>query len=356
MRPSASKRRYIAVESESDIESDHDVSMNHSLDSSFVEDSLNESLGSRGASYWKNRALVAEARLKAEKLAREADNAKWEAKWKKEVGPLENLFRRIYGPSRGNSGRQFKYGKELQAMLIDHAGHGIPSSYSRLMIESMARVLNLTDEDEDGPRQIPSVDYFNKMRTGKLAKIVDQQRDQWVAEATEVLLTVDQTALQQEKHLAIAGFNQRTEFMCFGIKKIKASKAIEIASAMFQMISDVPNLKNKIRVIESDRERAQEAAIKMLMELLNAERSVSNFVFRIVCLMHFVINVDDLSFNQLSEDTKAVSSLLDQFYGSRKSEIHRRTCLKQALRDELGGPSGFESKMGKRYHVNKGWI
>ena len=73
MRPSASKRRYIAVESESDIESDHDVSMNHSLDSSFVDDSLNESLGSRGANYWKNRALVAEARLKAEKLAREAD-------------------------------------------------------------------------------------------------------------------------------------------------------------------------------------------------------------------------------------------------------------------------------------------
>ena len=356
MRPSASKRRYIAVESESDVESDLDLTLNQSQDSSCLDETLNESFGSRGASYWKQRALAAEAKLKAEKLAREADNAKWETKWKKEVGPLENLFRRIYGPSRGNSGRQFKYGKELQALLIDHAGHGIPSSYSRLMFESLARVLNLTDEDEDGPRQIPSVDYFNKTRTGKLAKIVDQQRDQWVEEATEVLLTVDQTALQQEKHLALGGFNQRTEFMCFGIKKIKASKAIEIAAAMFQMISDVPNLKDKIRVIESDRERAQEAAIKMLMELLNADRPVSNFVFRIVCLMHFVINVDDLSFNQLSEDTKAVSSLLDQLFGSRKSETHRRACLKKALRDELNGPSGFESKMGKRFHVNKGWI
>ena len=141
--------------------------------------------------------------------------------------------------------------------------------------------------------------------------------------------------------------------MCFGIKKIKASKAIEIAAAMFQMICSVPNLKQKIKVIESDRERAQEAGIRMLMELLNADRPVSDHVFRIVCLMHFVMNLDDLSFDQLSEDVKAVFSLLDQFYGSRKSETHRRTCLKKALNDELNGPSGFESKMGKRYHVNK---
>ena len=201
MRPSASKRRYIEVDSESDLESDLDSTMNKSQDSSCLDDTLNESLGSRGASYWKQRAMAAEAQLKAEKLAREADNAKWETKWKKEVGPLENLFRRIYGPSRGNSGRQFKYSKELQAMIIDHAGHGIPSSHSKLMFESLARVLNLTDEDENGPRQIPSVDYFSKMRTGKLAQIVDSQRDQWVREATEVLLTVDQTALQQDKHL-----------------------------------------------------------------------------------------------------------------------------------------------------------
>ena len=115
-----------------------------------LDDTLNESLGSRGASYWKQRALDAEAKLKAEKLARKADNAEWEAKWKAEFGPLENLFRRVYGPSRGNSGRQFKYSKELQAMLIDHAGHGIPSSSSRLMCESMARVFDLVDEDENG--------------------------------------------------------------------------------------------------------------------------------------------------------------------------------------------------------------
>ena len=153
MRPSASKRRFIEVDSESDLDSDLDSTMNKSQDSC-LDDTLNESFGSRGASYWKQRALAAEAQLKAEKLAREADNAKWEAKRKKEVGPLENLFRRIYGPSRGNSGRQFKYSKELQAMIIDHAGHGIPSSHSRLMFESLARVLNLTDEDEHGPRQI----------------------------------------------------------------------------------------------------------------------------------------------------------------------------------------------------------
>ena len=353
MRNSGQKRRIIAVDSETDIDSDLDSSMNVSQDSTMLDDTLNESLGSRGASYWKQRALEAEAALKAEKIARKEDNAKWEAKWKEEVGPLENLFRRIYGPSRGNSGRQFKYSKQLQAMLIDHAGHGIPSAHSRLMLESLARVLNLTDEDENGPRQIPSVDYFNKVRTGKLAQIVDRQRDQWVEEATEVLLTVDQTALQQDKHLALGGFNQRTEFMCFGIKKIKASKAIEIAAAMFQMICDVPNLKEKIKVIESDRERAQEAAIKMLMELLNADRPVPDYVFRIVCLMHFVVNLDDLSFKELSADTKAVSSLLDQLFGSRKSETFRKACLKKALNDVLDGPSKFESKMGKRYHVNK---
>ena len=100
MRPSAWKRRYIEVESESDLDSDLNSTMNISQDSSCLDDTFNESLGSRGASYWKQRALAVEAQLKAEKLAREADNAKWEAKWKKEVGPLEDLFRRIYGQLR----------------------------------------------------------------------------------------------------------------------------------------------------------------------------------------------------------------------------------------------------------------
>ena len=72
MRPSASKRRYIEVDSESDLESDFDSTMNHSQDSSCLNDSLNESFGSRGANYWKQRALAAEGQLKAEKLAREA--------------------------------------------------------------------------------------------------------------------------------------------------------------------------------------------------------------------------------------------------------------------------------------------
>ena len=83
MRPSGSKRRFIEVDSESDLDSDLDSTMNKSQDSC-LDDTLNESFGSRGANYWKQRALAAEAKLKAEKLAREADNAKWEAKWKKE--------------------------------------------------------------------------------------------------------------------------------------------------------------------------------------------------------------------------------------------------------------------------------
>ena len=52
MRPSASKRRFIEVDSESDLDSDLDSTMNKSQDSC-LDDTLNESFGSRGASYWK---------------------------------------------------------------------------------------------------------------------------------------------------------------------------------------------------------------------------------------------------------------------------------------------------------------
>ena len=350
MRPLPAKRvREAIIDYESDCDTeDPDTT----IDESFSESLLDQSCTTRGESYWKTRCLEAEALLKAEKQARKDDNAKWEAKYEADFGPSRDLFLQRTKPSRENgSGQARYYCKSLRAIAIDAAGEGVASKDIQRVLKSVHRFIGY--ESEDGVRKVPEVDYFNKSRSGELGRLADKQRDRWVENANLIALSVDGTTMGGKHFIAIGGFNERTEYHCLAIKQIEAGTGIEIASTMLEMIRQIPGLEAKMRILISDRDRAQENANRRLVELLNRDRPINERIIIMVCLMHTVIRIDDRSYEKLSKEAKAVFSLLAQIFGSRKSMAHRKACLKIKLNEKLEGPSGFDTKIGSRYHVNK---
>ena len=334
LRPLPAKRiREVLVDFESDCESDDPDT---TMDESFSKSILDESLGTRGESAWKQRCFELEALLKAEKLARIADNEKWKAKYEADIGPSRDLFRVRTKPTRENgSGSTTFYGKELKAIAIDAAGQGVASKDIQRVLKSVHRFINF--EGQEGIRKVPEVDYLNKLRTGELAQLVDDQRQQWVDSAEKIVLSVDKTSMSGKGYLALGGFNEESQYHCLAIKEIGPNTGKEYASVMLKMIEQIPGLKDKLRIFISDRDRAQENAIKQLLEILNKDRPADQKIIHIVCLMHTTIRMDDRSFSKLSDDAKAVSSLLAQCFGSRKSLEYRKACLKHALTEKLKG-------------------
>ena len=182
---------------------------------------------------------------------------------------------------------------------------------------------------------------------------MDNQRQQWVNSAKKIVLSVDKTSILGKSYLALGGFNKQSQYHCLAIKEIGPNTGKEYASVMLKMIEQIPGLKDKLCIFISDRDRAQENAIKQLLEILTKDRPADQQIIHIVCLMHTTIRMDDRSFSKLSEEAKAVSSLLAQAFGSRKSLEYRKACLKQALTEKLKGRAGFDTKIGSRFHVNK---
>ena len=350
MRPLPPKRvREALIEVESDCDTDDPET---TMDDSFSESLLDTSLGTRGESYWKRRCLDAEARLAAECKARAEDNQKWKAKYESEIGPSRDLFRVRTKSTRANgSGSTTYYGKELKAIAIDAAGQGVASQDIQRVMKSIHRFINF--EEQEGERKVPEVDYLNKLRAGELGQLVDQQRQQWVDSAEKIVLSVDKTSMNGKGYLALGGFNEQSQYHCLAIKEIGPNTGTEYASVMLKMIEQIPGLKDKLCIFISDRDRAQEKAIKQLLEILNKDRPADKQIIHIVCLMHTTIRMDDRSFSKLSEDTKSVASYVAQSFGSRKSLEYRKACLKQALTEKLKGRAGFDTKIGSRFHVNK---
>ena len=113
------KRSRIVVDSDSDIDTAEE-SFNTTAGSSFLDDSLDKSvsdMSTRGADYWKRRALRAEKMLEEEKRGRIEDNNAWAARWK----PIQDFFKVEKMPTRGSSGQCRGYGKTLQCFLLDAA-------------------------------------------------------------------------------------------------------------------------------------------------------------------------------------------------------------------------------------------
>ena len=118
LRPLPAKRvREALVDFESDIESD---GAETSLDDSMSHSLLDESLGTRGESYWKQRCLLAEETLKAEKAKHQAEVTRLKAKYDADIAASRDLFLVRTKPTRANgSGQARSYGKELRAIIID---------------------------------------------------------------------------------------------------------------------------------------------------------------------------------------------------------------------------------------------
>ena len=346
LRQSTLKRQKIQVLSESDIEDSADESFNKSCDSSVLNDSMMSACSTRGGDYWMKRALEAEAQLEIEKKGREEDNKRWKAKWQ----PIEDFLKVGKLSTRGSSGQCRVFGKALHGFLIDAAADGIAMSDCRKVLLSLSRFLPLTDDSED--RRVPELDFFQKVRTGKLPKMVELQRSHWIESATKVILTVDATNLNGSNHVAIGGFDENCQFMCLNIKEIGGKTGEQIASVMFSMINEIPGLEDKISVILTDRARNQELANKLLCNYLNRNRCDGYKVFCVCCTMHTVSRIDARTFQKLSKQAMNAAELLMRIFGNRKSFGFKLACLKQALIDELKGNPGFESDLGSRYHCH----
>ena len=315
LRPSNNKRSRIVVDSDSDIDTAEE-SFNTTAGNSFLDDSLDKSvsdMSTRGADYWRRRALTAEKMLEEEKRGRIEDNNAWAVRWK----PIEDFFKVEKMTTRGSSGQCRGYGKTLQSFLLDAAAEGIAMTDCRKTLVSLSRFLLLTNENED--RRIPEIDYFRKVRVGKLPKLLISQRDQWLKSTNKVILTVDATSLGGESHIALGGFNDQLEFLCLDIKQIEGKSAHQIASIMHSMILGVSGLEDKITCMLTDRARSQEAANKLLCQLLNRCREPGHHVFCICCLMHTISRIDARSFNALSDNASRVAQYLMRIFGSRKT-------------------------------------
>ena len=343
LRPSTTKRPRIVVDSDSDIETAEE-SFNTTMESSFLDDSIDSSVGAstRGADYWKLRALKAEKLLADEKRGRMEDNLAWEEKWK----PIEDFLKVQKSPTRGSSGQCRGYSKLLQSFLIDASADGIAMTDCRKVLVSLSRFLPLTNEDQD--RRIPEIDFFRKTRTGKLPKVLESHRTQWLSSTEKVILSVDATQLNGENHICLGGFSVPSlEYHCLDIKRIEGKTAKEISAIMHSMIEGISGLKNKIYCMLTDRCRSQEAANRLLLNLLNRDRDASNLIFCICCLMHTISRIDSRSFSEVSDEAKNAANYLMRIFGSRKSMGFKKACLKKELIAKCRGDPGFESDLGE---------
>ena len=315
LRPSTTKRPRIVVDSDSDIETAEE-SFNTTMESSFLDDSLDSSVGTstRGADYWKLRALKAEKLLADEKRGRKEDNLAWEEKWK----PIEDFLKVEKSPTRGSSGQCRGYSKLLQSFLIDAAADGIAMSDVRKVLVSLSRFLPLTNENQD--RRVPEIDFFRKTRTGKLPNVLESHRTQWLSTAEKVIVSVDATQLNGQNHICIGGFSVPSlEYHCLDIKCIEGKTAKQISAIMNAMIESIGGLKGKIYCLLTDRARSQEAANRLLLDLLNRDRDADNLIFCCCCLMHTISRIDARTFSVLSDEAKTVATLLMRIFGSRKT-------------------------------------
>ena len=345
----AKRVREALVDFESDIESD---GAETSLDDSMSQSLLDESLGTRGESYWKQRCLMAEESLRAEKAKHQAEVTRLKAKHDADIAASRDLFLVRTRPTRANgSGQARSYGKELRAIIIDAAGQGVASADIQKLLKSVFRFISFPEEE--GTRAVPCLDHINKLRSSDLAALVDQQTQQWINDAEKIALSVDGTTMNGRHYLALGGFNEDSQYHCLAIKETDASTGLEIASVMRALINQIPGLEGKIRFIIADRAKNQENANRRLQELLNKDRPADQLIKLLVCLLHTVIGCDNRSFAQLCADAQATSSLLAQLFGSRKSINYRKACLKKELRVKCRGSPGFDTKMGSRFHVNK---
>ena len=328
---------------ESDCETD-ESGADESLDQSGF--SLDTSLGTRSTEWYQHQIELMEQRHREEIKRKDAEIAALKA----ELEPVKSLFKPSKKPTRGESGQCFEYSNELQAFTIRLHACGIATAHIHQVYEAMAEHFGFNEDDD---YKIPSISYLNKLRTGKLDGLLKKQTLDFVAQTEKVAISFDATTMHGKQHVALLVFDQRVQYNCVSIKEIEGKRGDEIASIMLAMIEEVDGLRPKIQCVISDRCAAQVMGNRMLLEVLNRGRQEQDRVFEISCNLHTVSGTDAHSSKAISPITVEGFNLLMFIFGNRKSVNFKRACLKERLRDELGGVSaGFITNVGSRFGVH----
>ena len=328
---------------ESDCETD-ESGADESLDQSAF--SLDTSLGTRSTEWYQHQMELMEQRHEEAIKRKDAEIAALRA----ELEPIKSLFRPVKKPTRGESGQCYEYSNELQAFTIRLHACGIPTVHIHRMYEAMAEHFGF---NEDEAYMIPSISYLNKLRTGKLDDLLKKQTLDFVAQTQKVAISFDATTMHGRQHVALVVFDERVQYNCVSIKEIEGKRGDQIASVMLAMIEEVDGLRPKIQCVISDRCAAQVMGNRMLLEVLNRGKQEEDKVFEISCNMHTVSGTDAHSSKAISTIAVEGFNLLMFIFGNRKSVGFKRACLKESLRNVLGGVyAGFVSNVGSRFGVH----
>jgi len=328
---------------ESDIESDESGADDTLNQSGF---SLDTSLGTRSTDYYEAKMKLMEQRHEEAIKRKDAEIAALKA----ELEPMKSLFKPVKKPTRGESGQCYEYSNDLQAFTIRLHASGIATAHIHQVYEAMAEHFGFCDNDE---YKIPSISYLNKLRTGKLDGLLKKQTLAFVANSEKVAISFDATTMHGKQHVALVVFDQSVQYNCISIKEIEGKRGDQIASVMLAMIEEVEGLRPKIQCIISDRCAAQVMGNRLLLEILNRGRQEEERVFEISCNLHTVSGTDAHSSKAISPITVEGFNLMMFIFGNRKSVGFKRACLKERLRNELGGVSaGFITNVGSRFGVH----
>ena len=199
------------------------MTLDTTLNTTVESDALNESLGTRGEAYWKNRALAAEVKLAEEVKGRAQDNQSWREMFEAATAPFRRFFEIIKKPTRGNSGQCREYSNELQAFSIRLLGCGIAASDIRKMFVALDEHFHLCD---GVITRIPKADYFVKLRA-KVPVLSLKQDAEVVSTGLEFAISFDSTSMNSRSHVSLGCYNENVKFHCLDIRDIEGKKVLK---------------------------------------------------------------------------------------------------------------------------------
>ena len=257
---------------------------------------------------------------------------------------LENLFK-----EEGRRGNRFTYSQMLQGLSVELLSESISSTDLVKILTVFGNFCNLLDDDD---KHVPRKDYFNKIRS-KIERSLKLQSEQFLAEASSLMVSTDGTSYWGTGVFALGVFNQDLKWNCLELIETTGKSASAISEEMLRVFRNYRIDPDKLVCLVTDRARAQEAANTIFIrEINNLKSDGQPAMYCICCLMHTVSNCDSRPQKLLFEDGIKVLSYLKQFFGNRASQGWSKLSLKTEFELEIGCTSMFETDIGSRYAVS----
>ena len=257
---------------------------------------------------------------------------------------LENLFK-----EEGRRGNRFTYSQMLQGLSVELLSESISSTDLVKILTVFGNFCNLLDDDD---KHVPRKDYFNKIRS-KIERSLKLQSEQFLADASSLMVSTDATSYWGTGVFALGVFNQDLKWNCLELIETSGKNANAIADEMLRVFNNYQIDPDKLVCLVTDRARAQEAAnVIFIREINNLKSNGQPPMYCVCCLMHTVSNCDSRPQKLLFDDGIKVLSYLKQFFGNRASQGWSKLSLKTEFELEIGCTSMFETDIGSRYAVS----